>query len=110
MISEADFQDHATESLEDLEDRVIPISEEHEFELESSGGMLTFIFEKPSAAKFIISPNSPARQIWVSALATSFKFDWDDDQDSFVLDKTREPFPKVIADLLSRQLGQNIKL
>ncbi len=109
MISEADFRDYVTEALEDLEDRVGPISEEHDFEVESSEGMLTFIFEKPSAAKFIISPNSPARQIWVSALSTSFKFDWDDEQDSFVLDKTREPFPKVIADLLSRQLGQNIK-
>jgi iron donor protein CyaY len=109
MISEADFQDHATGTLEDLEDQVSPISEEHEFEVESSGGMLTFIFEKPTAAKFIISPNSPARQIWVSALSTSFKFDWDDAQDSFVLDKTREPFPKVIADLLSRQLGKSIK-
>lgn len=110
MISETDFQNHASKALEDLEDRVSPISEEHEFEVESSGGMLTFIFEKPSAAKFIISPNSPARQIWVSALATSFKFDWDAEQDSFVLDKTREPFSKVIADLISRQLGQNIKL
>lgn len=110
MISESDFQDHAAEALEDLEDRVSPISEEHEFEVESSGGMLTFDFEKPSAAKFIISPNSPARQIWVSALSTSFKFDWDNEQDSFVLDKTREPFTKVIADLLSRQLAQTIKL
>lgn len=110
MISEADFQDNAAEALEDLEDRVTPISEEHEFEVESSGGMLTFVFEKPAAAKFIISPNSPARQIWVSALSTSFKFDWDDAQDSFVLDKNREPFSKVIADLLSRQLGQSIKL
>jgi CyaY protein len=110
MISESDFQDHAAEALEDLEDRVSPISEQHEFEVESSGGMLTFIFEEPTAAKFIISPNSPARQIWVSALSTSFKFDWDDAQDSFVLDKTREPFSKVIADLVSRQLGKEIKL
>lgn len=110
MINEADFRDNATEALEDLEDRVSPISEEHDFEVESSGGMLTFVFEKPSVAKFIISPNSPARQIWVSALSTSFKFDWDGEQNSFVLDKTREPFPKVIADLLSRQLGQNIQL
>jgi frataxin len=110
MISENDFRDYAAETLEDLEDQVIPISEEHEFEVESSGGMLTFIFEEPAAAKFIISPNSPARQIWVSALSTSFKFDWDDTQNSFVLDKTREPFTKVIADLLSRQLAQPIKL
>jgi iron donor protein CyaY len=109
MLSEADFQDHATETIEDLEDQVTPISEEHDFEVESTGGMLTFTFEKPSAAKFIISPNSPARQIWVSALSTSFKFDWDDERNSFVLDKTREPFTKVIADLLSRQLGLTIQ-
>lgn len=110
MINEHDFQDHATEALEDLEERLLPVSEQHDFEVESGSGMLTLIFEEPAHARFIISPNSPARQIWVSALSTSYKFDWDESADSFVLDKTREPFRTVMAGLISKQLGAEIKL
>jgi CyaY protein len=110
MISESDFQEKSTEALEELEERLLSVSEEHDFELESGGGMLTLIFEEPSPAKFIVSPNSPARQIWVSAMATSFKFDWDETLASFVLDKTRESFLSVMASLLSRQLGTSIRL
>ncbi|HSP06540.1 MAG TPA: iron donor protein CyaY, partial [Acidobacteriota bacterium] len=86
------------------------LSEEFEFDVEAGGGMLTLIFEEPSPAKFILSPNSPARQIWVSALSTSFKFDWDDSAQSFVLDRTREPFLSVIRDVLAKQLGKDVSL
>ena len=110
MLSEADFQNKASDAIEDLEERLLPVSDEHDFEVESGGGMLTLTFEEPTHAKFIISPNSPARQIWVSALATSFKFDWDEAAGSFVLDKTREPFVTVIASLVARQLGSDIRL
>ena len=78
MLSDHDFQEKAGETLEELEDRVASFAEENDFEVEAGGGMLTFVFEEPKPARFIFSPNSPARQIWVSALSTSFKFDWDD--------------------------------
>lgn len=110
MISESDFQDKAAEALEDMEERILPVCEEHGFEVESGSGMLTLIFEEPSPAKFILSPNTPARQIWVSALATSYKFDWDETAGSFVLDKTREPIRAVLSRLLSQQLGVQIQL
>jgi len=109
MLNDADFQKHASEAIEDLENRILPVADEHDFEVESGGGVLTLIFEQPPG-RFIISPNSPARQIWVSALSASYKFDWDDTAGKFVLDKTREPFAVVIANLLSRQLGAEIHL
>lgn len=110
MLNEHEFHQKAEETLEDLEERLGPIAEEHEFDVESGGGMLTLNFEEPTSAKFILSPNSPARQIWVSALSTSYKFDWDSTAGSFVLDKNREPFLKVIAELLKKQLGADVKL
>ncbi len=110
MIDENVFQDRAGEAIRDLEDRVLPFAEIHDFEAESGGGMLTLIFEDPSPGRFIISPNGPARQIWVSALSTSYKFDLDLTADDFVLDKTREPFVKVIGRLISQQLGTEIQL
>ena len=110
MIDEKVFQDRAGEAIRDLEDRVLPVAETQDFEVESGGGMLTLIFEEPSATRFIISPNSPARQIWVSALSTSYKFDLDLDKDDFVLDKTREPFVTVIGRLISQHLGTDVNL
>lgn len=110
MLNEHDFQEKAAEALDDLEARVSPVADEHDFEVEAGRGMLTFTFEEPAPAKFILSPNSPVRQIWVSALSTSFKFDWDDAARSFVLDKTREPFLAVIGNLLKKQLGKDVSL
>ena len=110
MLSETEFRDKATEAIEKLEDRVQAVADEHDFEIESAEGILTFTFSEPSPAKFIVSPNSPARQIWVSALSTSYKFDWDSAAGSFVLDKTREPFLQVMANLIGRHLNTNISL
>jgi iron-sulfur cluster assembly protein CyaY len=93
-----------------LEERVLPVADVQDFEVEAGGGMLTLIFEEPTPAKFIVSPNSPARQIWVSALATSYKFDLDPEADDFLLDKTREPFVSVMARLISQQLGTEVQL
>lgn len=110
MLTEQEFQQRAAEVLDDLEERLSGLSEELEFDVEAGGGMLTLSFEEPAPARFILSPNTPARQIWVSARSTSFKFDWDDTAQSFVLDRTREPFLTVIRDLLAKQLGKNINL
>jgi CyaY protein len=110
MLNENEFKDHAVEAIEELEERVIPVADDHDFEVESGGGMLTLIFEEPSATRFIISPNAAARQIWVSALSTSYKFGWDDQERTFVLDKTHEPLSKVIGELISRHLGEKVEL
>ena len=110
MINESEFQNKVSETIEELEELILPISDEHGFDVESAGGMLTLTFEEPTSGKFMISPNAPARQIWVSALATSYKFDWDESADSFVLDKTREPIRNVIGKLLSQQLGVAVQL
>jgi CyaY protein len=110
MIDEKVFQDRSAEAIRELEDRVLPLADVHYFEVESGGGMLTLIFEEPTAARFIVSPNSPARQIWVSALSTSYKFDLDTEADDFVLDKTREPFITVMGRLISQHLGTEVNL
>lgn len=110
MLNENDFRDKAEETLERLEERLLPLCEIHGFDVETGGGMVTIIFEEPIPTKFIISPHTAARQIWVSALATSYKFDWDEGAASFVLDKTREPFLPVIGKLISTHLGSDVQL
>ena len=56
------------------------------FEVELQNGVLQIVFEDPSPAKFVISPNAPVRQIWVSALYRSYKLSWLPEASAFALD------------------------
>jgi CyaY protein len=64
---------------------------------------MNVVFEEPPG-KFVITPNAPVRQIWVSALLTSFKLDWDDAASAFVLPRTAEQLTALIDRLIGEQL------
>jgi CyaY protein len=49
----------------------------------------------------VITTNSPVRQIWISALATSFKLDFVEGE--FVLTKTGERLIPLVARLVNEQ-------
>jgi len=74
------------------------------FEVEEQGGVLNVLFEEP-AGKFVITPNTPVRQIWISALATSFKLDWDGAAQAFVLPRTGEHLAALVDRLIGEQLA-----
>ncbi len=86
MIDEQQFSKTAESALEALKRHLIAREEENEagFEVEEQNGVLNVVFDDP-AGKFVITPNTPVRQIWISALSTSFKLDWDDAAKVFVL-------------------------
>jgi CyaY protein len=84
-LTEQEFRVKSDEALEGARQALLPLADEHEFEVELQGGVLQVIFEEPREAKFVISPNAPVRQIWVSAMSRSFKAAWDDDQNGFAL-------------------------
>jgi CyaY protein len=68
------------------------------------------IFEDGSS-KFVITPNTPIRQIWISAQATSYKLDWSDLAHDFALPKTGEDLKTLVQRLLREQLNDpTIKL
>jgi CyaY protein len=54
--------------------------------VELQNGVLQLVFEDPAPAKFVVSPNAPVRQVWVSALARSFKLAWSNESSDFSLD------------------------
>lgn len=68
------------------------------------------MFEEPEETKFVISPNTPVREIWISALATSFKLQWSESAHTFVLGKTGETLTEVMSRILSTQLGTPVKV
>jgi CyaY protein len=104
MQDEIEFRRAAESALEALKKHLIAREEEDEagFEVEEQGGVLNVVFEEP-AVKFVITPNTPVRQIWISALSTSFKLDWDGTAGAFVLPRTGE---KLIP-LIDRLIGEN---
>ena len=104
MLDENEFRKHSETSLEGLKQSLITAEETADFEVEDQSGALHISFEDGN--RFVISPNAPVRQIWISALATSFKLDWVDDD--FVLHKTGEKLKPLVARLVNQQLGEEV--
>ena len=103
MLDEATFRRHAEQALEALKQKLINAEEEGGFEAEEQNGVLNVVFESPGA-KFVLTPNTPVRQIWISALSTSFKLDWSDAEEAFVLSKTGETLTPLVERLLREYL------
>lgn len=110
MISEHEFQKKADEAFEQLKKRLLRLGDEHGFDVEGESGKLEVIFEEPTPAKFVISPNTPIREIWISALSTSFKLGWSEARNAFVLEKTGEDLHEVMSRVISQQLGEQVKV
>src|SRR5271154_2027321 len=90
MIDEATFRRESDKALESLKQSLIAAEDDDAgFEFEDNNGVMNIIFENGSS-KFVITPNTPIRQIWISALSTSYKLDWSDSVRAFVLAKTSE--------------------
>ena len=85
-LSEQDFRIRADHALEDLQRVLLPIADEEGFEVELQNGVLQIVFEEPSATKFVVSPNAPVRQIWLSAMSRSYKLAWSPERSAFELD------------------------
>ena len=110
MLDEKDFQRKADAAFEDLKKRLLTLGDEHGFDVEGESGKLEVVFEEPEEAKFVISPNTPVREIWISALSTSFKLGWSEARNVFVLEKTGEDLHAVMSRVVSEQLGTQVKL
>jgi iron donor protein CyaY len=108
MLSEHEFQKKADAAFDELKRRLLAAGDEHGFDVEGESGKLEVIFEEPEPAKFVISPNTPIREIWISALSTSFKLGWSEARSTFVHEKTGEDLHAVMSRVVSQQLGSQV--
>jgi CyaY protein len=101
MLDDHAFRQAAESAIESLKQHLIAReeSEDASFETEEQGGVLNVVFEEPPG-KFVITPNAPVRQIWISALSTSFKLDWDEPAKAFVLPRTGEQLKPLVDRLI----------
>jgi iron donor protein CyaY len=102
-LTEAEFRNHSDAALERLNRTLGVVAEQYDTEVLYQNGVLTIEVEEPNPGKMVISPNTPVRQIWISAQSRSFKLDWAGD--AFVFAATGEKLDNLVGRLVGEQLG-----
>jgi CyaY protein len=104
-LSEQEFRIKSDQALQQTRQLLLELADEAGFELELQSGVLNLVFEEPSETKFVVSPNAPVRQIWVSAMARSYKLPWAPELDAFALNG--ETLPQLVGRLTRSFLGRS---
>src|SRR5216684_1794959 len=100
-MDEQEFRTRAGQALDDLSRRLAATSDQHDFDADFNAGALAVEFEDPPG-KFVVSPNAPVRQIWVSAHSKSFKLDWDEVRNEFVLPATDQTLQELMQEAIGK--------
>jgi CyaY protein len=95
-LTEQEFRVRSDEAINQARRTLLPLADSEGFEVELHDGVLDLVFEEPDETKFVVSPNAPVRQIWVSAMARSYKLPWNADRNAFAL------ADESLAELLTR--------
>ena len=106
-IAEAEFQAKAEQAILDLERAFGALAEDRDLDVQVQGGVLSVSFEEGEPGKFIVSPNSSVRQLWVSARMASYKVDWSNEENAFVLAGTGETLKQLMTRVTREQLGDD---
>ena len=108
MIDEKEFRTKSDEALTALQRALERAADKYDFEVDRNEGALAIEFDDPPA-KFVVSPNAPVRQIWVSARVQSFKLDWNEASAAFAFTDGRT-LHQLIGDVVGEQLGEPVSL
>lgn len=103
-LTDQDFRLRADQALEEAQRGLLPLADEAGFEIELQNGVLQVVFEEPAPAKFVVSPNAPVHQVWVSAMSRGYKLSWSDDAAAFTLDGER--LDELLGRLVRQYLDQ----
>ena len=106
-ISETEFQRRAETAIAELERSFGELAEERDIDVQVQGGVLSIAFDEGEPGKFIVSPNSSVRQIWVSARVSSLKFDFHQETEEFLIAATGETLKQAMSRLTQEQLGDS---
>ncbi len=104
MLDESTFRREVDRALDSLKRSLIAAEEKGGFEAEENNGVLNILFED-RPGKFVLTPQTPVRQLWISAQSTSFKLEWDETKHAFLLPKTGEELKMLTQRLLRDHLA-----
>jgi CyaY protein len=102
-ITEAEFRTRCDDAFDKLNRALGVVAEQYDVEILFQNNVLSIEIEEPHPGKIVISPQAPARQIWISAQSTSFKLDWSGS--AFVFPATGETLNQLVGRLTGEQLG-----
>ena len=108
-MDEQEFRNRADAALDGLYKKLAAAADRYEFEPDFNAGALSIEFEEPKA-RFVVSPNTPVRQIWVSAHSKSFKLDWDASRQTFILPDNQQTLDELIGAAIAQQVGEQVRL
>ena len=109
MMEEQEFKKRSDEALTSLHRALVAAADDYGFDVDFNAGALGVEFEDPPA-KFVVSPNTPVRQIWVSAHAKSYKLDWDIVENAFVHPESGDTLKQLVERAISKQLKEEVNL
>jgi CyaY protein len=98
-LTEARFHDLVDETQEKLED--IFDESDLDIDLESSAGVLTVKFE--NGTQLIFSRQEPLRQLWLAAVSGGFHFDYDEESERWMCDKSEEQLGEMLERIVKAQ-------
>ncbi len=107
-MDDQEFQKRADDVLGKLYRALLSAGDDYGFDADHSGA-ITVEFENPPG-KFVVSPNAPVRQIWVSAHSKSYKLDWDEVERTFVLNATGQTLKQLLEEAIGRQVDADVEL
>ncbi|PQP04638.1 MULTISPECIES: iron donor protein CyaY [Pseudomonas] len=98
-LTEARFHDLVDSTQQALED----VFDESglDIDLESSAGVLTVKFENGS--QLIFSRQEPLRQLWLAAVSGGFHFDYDEESERWMCDKSEEQLGEMLERIVKQQ-------
>lgn len=108
-MDDQEFKRTADEALQSLYNKLSRASDRYNFEPDFNAGALTIEFDEPKA-KFVISPNAPVLQIWVSAHAKSYKLDWEPARQAFVWPESEQTLEELMTWAISQHIGERVTL
>jgi iron donor protein CyaY len=108
-MDDQEFKNRAENALQALFRRISAASDEAAFDADFNSGALTIEFEE-TPAKFVVSPNAPVHQIWVSAHSKSYKLDWNPAANDFALASSGQTLTALIQDAIAKELGEEVSL
>ncbi|WP_053150199.1 iron donor protein CyaY [Pseudomonas sp. P97.38] len=100
-LTEARFHDLVDATQQTLED--VFDDSELDIDLESSAGVLTVKFENGS--QLIFSRQEPLRQLWLAAVSGGYHFDYDEESERWMCDKSEEQLGEMLERIVKAQAG-----
>jgi iron donor protein CyaY len=104
-----DFGKQYENTIKELDTKLSALIDSgEEFDLERSGDVMKIIFE--DGEQFIITPQSPTSQLWLSANYAGHRFNWSEEASDWTNEKTGGRFTNELSYLLGNKLEKAIEL